>query len=132
MLANRAAQPYSPFWHSLRLTQVTARVRYRANKSTLGVALAIVRSHDPARLGVRGRRALEPSQSLCFQLLIITRNLIPRNRGAVAHWLPRFGSAVNNNTIAHEFKGLNQIDSVCASSAKRDFASKLSRLLTAF
>src|SRR5215472_4049352 len=36
--ANRAAQPYSPFWHSLRLTQVTARVRYCANKSTLGVA----------------------------------------------------------------------------------------------
>src|SRR5215472_5089276 len=69
---------------------------------------------------------------LCFQSLIITRNLIPRNRGAACPLVPRFGSAVNDSTIVREFKGLNQIGSVCASSAKRDFASKLSRLLTAF
>src|SRR5215472_4271773 len=96
--ADRAARPYSPFWHFLRLTPVTARVRYRANKSTLGVALAIVRSHDPARLRARGRRALEPSQSLCFQLLIITRNLIPRNRGAACPLGSPAGNAVKSST----------------------------------
>src|SRR5215471_10515300 len=48
--ANRAAQPYSPFWYFFRLTPVTARVRYRANKSTLGVALAIAPITCHARL----------------------------------------------------------------------------------
>ena len=42
------------------------------------------------------------------------------------------GNVVNDSTITRDFKGLNEIGSVCASSAKRDFASKLSRLLTAF
>ena len=37
---------------------------------------------------------------------------------------------LNIAQITRNSKGLNQIDSVCASSAKRDFASKLARLLT--
>jgi len=41
-------------------------------------------------------------------------------------------NAVKDSTISCNSKGLNQIGWVCASSAKRDFASKLSRLLTAF
>jgi len=72
---------------------VTARVRYGANKSTLGRGRQRASpwlSHNPARLRPLGRQALEPSQSLCFRSLIITRNLIPRNRGAACP----LGSAV--------------------------------------
>src|SRR5215471_16866585 len=131
MLADRAAQPYSPFWHFLRLTPVTARVRYRANKSTLGdspklppeCATARInrpwvspwqshRSHNPARLRPLGMRALEPSQSLCFRSFIITRYLIPRNRGAVCPLVPRLGMPLKLARITRNSKGLNQIGSV--------------------
>src|SRR5215472_15984307 len=57
---------------------------------------------------------------------------MPRNRGAVAHWVPQFGMPLKIAQVTRNSNGLNQIGSVCASTAKRDFASKLSRLLTAF
>ena len=68
-------------------------------------------------------------------MLPITYNNAKSNTAKSWRGLPTdsaAGNAVKDSTIAREFKGLNQIDSVCASSAKRDFVSKLSRLLTAF
>src|SRR5215469_10689127 len=83
-------------------------------------------------LGLVGREHWNRHSHCVSNRLIITRNLIPRNRGAACPLLPRLGMPLKIAQIARNSKDLNQIGSVCASSAKRDFASKLSRLLTLF
>ena len=61
-----------------------------------------------------------------FPILIITRNLIPRNRGAACTLIPRLGMPSKIAQITRNSKGLNQIGWVCASSAKRDFGLRSS------
>src|SRR5215472_5771073 len=60
-------------------------------------------------------------ESTASGVLAGTVNL-PRNRGAACPLLPRLGMPLKIAQTACNSKGLNQTGSVCAASAKRDFA----------